>query len=145
MNILLKSKYAKYSKKLDDLDYEFSRLIEQCRKDLAELQYLPLNEHKQNRCKNVLQEIISRCKAEKVDVKRGNLIIEEAIKSLDKDSLGTINVIEPVKDIIRHGSKHAKELKNVQGQVLASFTKENLREKAIVEKIHANDDIEMSI
>lgn len=145
MNILLKSKYAKYSKKLDDLDYEFSRLIEQCRTDLAELQYLPLNEHKQNRCKNVLQEIISRCKSEKIDVKRGNLIIEEAIKSLDKNSLGEIDVILPVKNIIRKGSKHFKELKDVQGQVLNSFTKENLREKAIIDKIHANDDIERNI
>ena len=71
MNFLSKGKYAKFSRKLNELDYMLSNLIEQCKRDIAELQYLPLSEHQMRVFKGVLQDIADKCSVEQDKVEKG--------------------------------------------------------------------------
>ena len=135
MNFLSKGKYAKFSRILNELDYMLSNLIEQCKRDIAELQYLPLSEHQMRVFKGVLQDIADKCSVEQDKVEKGLRLTNGAVESLSE-----IDVVSPVKSIIYSAQKHTAELKSTHNEILASFKRANLREKALASKIHSADE-----
>lgn len=139
-----KTKYSKYIKRLKQLDYEFAHLQEGCQKDINEIAYLSLSEHKMRSLKTILHDILLKCGEERNHLETGFKLIDGAEKSLDdKKSMGEINAVKPIKSILSQGKKHICELKDLHEYVLNSFKKANIREKYMYEKIHANDEKEI--
>lgn len=138
-----KNKYSKYIKRFEDLDYEFEHLQEGCQKDILEIAYLPLSEHQMHSLKTILQDISLKCGQERNILETGFKLLKGAEKSLDKDSMGEINAVKPIKLMLSQGKKHISELKDLHEYVLNSFKRANIRERNLISKIHANDEKEI--
>lgn len=140
MNFLMKSKYARYSRKFHEIDYVFENLKAQCQKDIEEMQYLPLSEHHMAVCKVILKDICSKCDLERERIEKGFKIIEEATKSDEKGSIESGDALRPLRRTLNLAQLGVTTLKNAHKKILSIFKNANIKEKTAEEKIHRDEE-----